>query len=92
MRKLNESPGGFWDIVARKAKIILEDDDLQQHPESSEAVHRQENNFTTGQKVRMLIYELIHCCYCLLLKSSLLKLQKGKDLKRLLEEEKIINT
>lgn len=50
MRKLNESPGGFWDIVARKAKIILEDDDPQQHTESTEPVCRQENEITMGRK------------------------------------------
>lgn len=50
MRKLNESQGGFWDTVARKAKIILEDDDPPQHFESSRAVHWQEDNVPMARK------------------------------------------
>lgn len=50
MKSLDENKQGFWGVLARKAKAIIEDDNAGQHRESpGRTGHQMSDRATRGQ-------------------------------------------
>lgn len=53
MKSSNESRYGFWGALARKAKAIIEDDNVAQQPEAPRRTNRQGPGTVSGGQVRI---------------------------------------
>lgn len=53
MKSSNESKYGFWGALARKAKAIIEDDNVAQQPEPPARTSKQGPGTVTGAQVRI---------------------------------------
>jgi len=55
MKNMNESKNGFWGVLARKAKSIIEDDNIPQQSEMSETGRSQFPGVASRSKVSLEI-------------------------------------
>lgn len=55
MKSLNESKHGFWGALARKAKAILDDDNVDQQPEAPGRTRGQGLGSGTGAATRVKV-------------------------------------
>lgn len=55
MKSLNESKHGFWGALARKAKAILDDDNVVQQPEAPGTGRMREQGLGSGTATRVKV-------------------------------------
>lgn len=65
MKNMNESKNGFWGVLARKAKLIIEDDNVPQQSEMSGVGRSQLPGAASRGKVSLEFYlnSLQRCCF-----------------------------
>lgn len=66
MKRLDESKNGFWGVLARKAKSIIEDDSLSKQSEIPGTTWSQFPGVTSRGKVSLWLYLLspqLVCCF-----------------------------
>ena len=56
MKNLNESKYGFWGVLARKAKSLIDDENASQKFENSGRKQPQMFDSTTGRQVRFILH------------------------------------
>jgi len=65
MKNMNESKNGFWGVLARKAKSIIEDDNVPQQSEMAGVGRSQLPGAASRGKVSLELYlnSLQRCCF-----------------------------